>query len=213
MIAGEYFSSQMHLATVVAPVAVYFLILGLLNSRKHPQLITGRQDIVLLAAALSPALILPLADYLGGPALAMLAVGLAALAVGVLARGTSSGSYVVYNLTHKQAQQALERALRGLNIRYDCQGRRISLPDHDAYLEVSSFALLRNVSIRMRQGDPQLCRRLAAQLGGVLGGIEAQTSSMAVGLLIVATALLLAPLVTVVHRAPEIVRILTDLLH
>jgi hypothetical protein len=36
---------------------------------------------------------------------------------------------------------------------------------------------------------------------------------MAVGLLIVATALLLAPLVTVVHRAPEIVRILTDLLH
>ena len=213
MIAGEYFSTQMHLAAVVAPVAVYFLILGLLNSRKHPQLITGRQDVVLLAAALSPALILPLADYLGGTAPAMLAVALAALAVGVLSRGASSGSYVVYNLTHKQAQQALERALRGLNIRYECQGRRINLSDHDAYLEVSSFALLRNVSIRMRQGNPDLCRRLAAQLGGVLGGIEAQTSSMAVGLLIVATALLLAPLVTVVHRAPEIVRILTDLLH
>jgi hypothetical protein len=213
MIASEYFNTQMHLATVVVPVAIYFLILGLLNSRKHPQLITGRQDIVLLAAALSPALVLPLSDYLGGPALAMLAVALAALAVGTLARGTASGSYVVYNLTHQQAQQALERALAALNIRYDCQGRRINLPDHEAYLEVSSFALLRNVSIRMRQGSPDLCRRLAAQLGGVLGGIEAQTSSMAVGLLIVATALLLAPLVTVVHRAPEIVRILTDLLH
>ena len=213
MIASDYFGTQMHLATVVAPVAAYFLILGLLNSRKHPQLITGRQDIVLLAVALSPALILPLADCLGGAALAMLAAALAALAVGALARGTSGGSYVVYNLTHKQAQQALERALSRMGIRSDCQGRRINLPDHDAYLEVSSFALLRNVSIRMRQGNPQLCRRLAAQLGDVLGGIEAQTSSMAVGLLIVATALLLTPLVTVVHRAPEIVRILTDLLH
>ena len=56
----------------------------------------------------------------------------------------------------------------------------------EAYLEVTSFSLLRNVSIRMRQGSPDLCRRLAAQLGGVLGGIEAQTSSMAVGLLLVA---------------------------
>ena len=212
MVGSDYLGTQMHLATVVAPVAAYFLILGLLNSRKHPQLITGRQDIVLLAVALSPAVILPLADYLHGPALALLAVVLA-LVVGALARGASGGSYVVYNLTHKQALQALEKALSRLNIRYECQGRRINLLDHDAFLEVSSFALLRNVSIRMSQGNSQLRRRVAGQLGEVLGGIEAQTSSMAVGLLIVATALLLTPLVTVVHRAPEIVRILTDLLH
>jgi hypothetical protein len=213
MVASEYFGMQMRLATIVAPVAIYFLILGLLNSRKHPQLITGRQDIVLLMAALSPLLILPLADYMGVALTGVLSAALAAWAIGSLLSGASGGSYVIYNLTHPQAQQALERALRNLNVRYDCQGRRINLPDERAYLEITSFSLLRNVSIRMRQVSPQLCRHLGAELGGIMGRSEAQTSSMAMGLLIVAVAMLVAPLVTVVHRAPEIVRILTDLLH
>ena len=44
MPAGANMDMSMRIVTVVMPVAVYFLILGLLNSRRHPQLLTGRRD-------------------------------------------------------------------------------------------------------------------------------------------------------------------------
>ena len=213
MIAGEYFAPQTQLATVVAPVAIYFLILGLLNLRRHPQLITARQDVLLLTAALSPLLILPLAGYVSSATLIVIVVLLAAMALVAFTFGPAGGSYVVYNLTHRQALRAIERTLDQLGLSYQTAGHRIQLDEGGATIDISSFSLLRNVSIRIRHANPELSRKLADALSGVVGKIEAQTSSMAVGLLIVATAMLVAPAITVVHRAPEIVRILTDLLH
>jgi hypothetical protein len=212
MLSGEL-DMQMRLATIVAPVAVYFLILGILNSRRHPQLITGRQDIVLLVAALSPLLVFPLSDYIGGRVAAVLSAALAGVAIWSLLRGSAGGSYVIYNYTREQASQAMERALQKLGVFYQCQGSRLVLSERQGEFEISSFSLLRNVSIRMRQVSPALATQVGAELGGILRKTEAQTSSMAMGLLIVAMAMLVAPMVTVAHRAPEIVRILTDLLH
>lgn len=204
---------QMRLATIVAPVAIYFLILGILNSRRHPQLITGRQDIVLLVTALSPLVVFPLSDYVGGRMTAVLSAVLAGVAIFSLLRPSAGGSYVIYNYTREQAAEAMSRALRKLDVDFQTHGARLVLPERKGDFEIASFPLLRNVSIRMRQVSPALAVQVGAELGGILRKTEVQTSSMAMGLLIVAMAMLVAPLVTVAHRAPEIVRILSDLLH
>ena len=51
--------STVRVATVVVPVAVYFLILGLLNSRRRPQMLSGRLDFALMITALSPLFLVP----------------------------------------------------------------------------------------------------------------------------------------------------------
>ena len=160
MIAGEYFAPQTQLATVVAPVAIYFLILGLLNSRRHPQTITARQDVLLLTAALSPLLILPLAGYVSSAALIVIVVLLAAMALVAFTFGPAGGSYVVYNLTHRQALRAIERTLDQLGLSYQTAGHRIQLDEGGATIDISSFSLLRNVSIRIRHANPELSRKL-----------------------------------------------------
>ena len=50
------------------------------------------------------------------------------------------------------------------------------------------------------------------QLSAYVGEIEAPPSPMAVSLLMVATLVIIAPMMLVAHHAPEIVRLLTDLL-
>ena len=65
MLAGDAFGASAEIATVVVPVAVYFLVLGLLNSRPHPQLLSGRLDFALLTAAISPLFAVPVLRYFG----------------------------------------------------------------------------------------------------------------------------------------------------
>ncbi|MGB2822184.1 MAG: hypothetical protein WBF17_14465, partial [Phycisphaerae bacterium] len=56
---------SLRIATVVVPVALYFLVLGLLNSRPRPQLLRGRRDFALLIVALSPLFVLPVLHWAG----------------------------------------------------------------------------------------------------------------------------------------------------
>lgn len=211
MIGSEYFGIQFRLAALVVPVALYFLVLGLLNSRRTPQLLSARQDLATLMVALSPLAIFPAMDQFGTAGL--LAIGLVAAAVAIWMLIRPAGSaWVVYNLEHEQALQALEQSLKNMGLKFERQGRWLVLPDHNAQIEVSSFPLLRNVSVRLRGGDRQMASHLAGHLAAVLNGMEVQTSTMAVALLVVATAMLLAPVASIVSEAPEIVRILTDLL-
>jgi len=59
-------SASLRVAAVVVPVAVYFLVLGLLNSRRHPQLLRARRDFLLLIAALCPLFVLPVLEWSAG---------------------------------------------------------------------------------------------------------------------------------------------------
>lgn len=213
MIATEYLGMPVRLATIVVPVACYFLILGLLNSRRHPKLLTGTQDFVLLVSAMSPLFLLPALSYLTSLWAILLVGGAAALAVLALLTGSQSGSWVIYNLPYLQARQALEKALDRMGVELQERAGGLALPGRNAFVRISAFPLLRNVSIRVQGADPQFTRQLGLELSAALHTIEAQTSPMAMGLLMVATAMLIAPMAVMVQRAPEIVRILTDLLH
>jgi len=212
MIPGsEQLGLSLRIATVVVPVAVYFLIVGLLNSRRHPQLLTGRLDFVLMIAALSPVFILPTVEYMELSPLGVLALVLV-VAAGIVLLAPRGGAWVVYNLRSSQARSAVARALRALGLDFQEAPGGLRLDGQDATVSIRSFSLLRNVSIGLRSEDKDLARRFQVQLARTLGGMKAETSPAAMSFLLVATGLLVAPLSLVAHRVPEIVRILTDLL-
>jgi len=210
-LGSEYLGFSVRVATVVVPVAVYFLILGLLNSRRHPQLLTSRQDFALLVTALSPLFVAPAMSVAGGSLTIVLLVG-AALAGVVVLGGGGRGSWVIYNLPAEEARRTIASIFEemGLSPRSERGGFR--LPTVDAFAEVGGFRLLRNVSVRLRGGSEALAKDFQSRLTESLATVRAETSPMAVSMLLVATAMLVAPVTLVAHRAGEIVRLLTDLL-
>ena len=210
MISVTDLGSSLRIATVVAPVAVYFLLLGLLNSRRHPQMLTGRQDFALMLLALSPVAVLPAMSLLG---VSLYTITGTALALAAIIRwlGPAGHDWVVYNLSVPQAHRAVARALQEAGIDARRDGNRYQL-EGPGRLDVSAFSLLRNVTIKVTGTSDETARDIADALASRIRRVEVQTPPMAVALLLVATAMLVVPVTLVAHRMPEIVRLLTDTL-
>lgn len=211
MLAGGYISVSAQIAMVAVPVAVYFLLLGLLNSRSRPQLLSGRQDFAILIVALSPLFVLPVLRCWGlSPVTVLAAVAAVAAAAGLL--GPRGNTWVIYNLPARQARQTLARTLESLGLGFhDCPDG-FALDDGRGQVRLGSFPLLRNTSIRLADDDPDLARRLESALSQTLADCRVETSPMAMALLLVATAMLVAPLALMAQQVPELVRQLTNLL-
>ena len=197
-------------ATAVLPVAVYFLVLGLLNSRGHPQMLSARLDFALLWTAMSPLFVVPALHLVG---ISAATVFLAALIVGAtaLVLGPRGHRWVVYNAMPSQARRTVVEALRRLRPGARLADGRFEDPDGRFAVEVTEFSLLRNVSICFR-GPEDLSRRFSAALRDSLGRMSVETAPSAVALLLVATAMLVAPLAMMANQAGQIARLLTDLL-
>lgn len=208
MLAAEYFGFAMRLVTVVVPVAIYFLLLGLLNSRRHPQLLSGRQDFVLLMVALSPIFILPLLSL----GLSLWMVIPAIVAVGVVIRLMSPSGYawVIYNLSAEQARQAVARSLRLCNADFDEKAGGFVIGN--SFLRISHFPLLRNVTLRLESAPAGLAGEFEHAMGRTLAQSTAETSPMAVAMMLVAMLMLVTPLSMFVQQVPTIVRLITDLI-
>jgi len=200
----------MRLGTVLVPVAVYFLVLGVLNSRRHPQVLTGRRDFALLVVALSPMVVLPVLGYLGLtlPATAAMLCLVVAGAVGLAPRG---GSWVIYNLSPDEARRLVARTAAALDLPVT-EGPGEKTAEARPCVQIRCFSLLRNVTVRLHHGDRRLRRRFERALVGSLSRTPAQTSPMATMMLLVATAMLSLPLALVVGRASEIVRLISGML-
>jgi len=211
MLGNEYVGIPLRMAMTAAPVAIYFLVLGLLNSRRHPQLLTYRLDFLLLIVAMSPLLLFPILALLGPtlPAMLLAAGVFVALAVVLGPRGRT---WVIYNMDFDQACRIVERSLEDLDLRSRAVRGGFELLNAPGAVRIGGFPLLKNVSIGLEGADEGLARGLESQLSRRLSGISAQTSPMAASMLLVATALLVVPLCMVANRVPELVRILTDLL-
>jgi hypothetical protein len=206
----EFLEASFRFATIVVPVALYFLLLGLLNTRRCPQLLTGRQDFALLTVALSPLVLQPAVHVFGGGAPAALAAA-ACIAGAVWLLSPRGHNYVIYNLSLDDARTLVSDALDDAGLESKTNGSRIDAGD-DASVELSSFPALRNVSLRCLGGDDATWRIFAHALHARLDRREVEPRPMAVALLLVATAMIVAPLVVMAHEAPEIVRMLADLM-
>lgn len=207
----EQLDISMRVVTVIGPVAMYFLLLGLLNTRRNPQLLTGRQDFAMLMVAMSPLALQPMVHYLGGGTSVVFACTI--LLIGVVWLLAPRGrTWVIYNLPLKQGQELILKALESVGQTGRLTAGGVELPDRKGIVQIDSFPLLRNVSLRLTDGSDEIWRAFEENLSGRLEKIEAQVSPMAVSLLLIATGMIVAPMVLMIHHGPEIVRILSDLL-
>lgn len=203
-------SGSLRVTVVVAPVVVYFLILGLLNSRGRPQLLTARLDTLLLMVPLSTLLLLPVLEYLGTVAFAAAIVLLVGAGVFLTQRRCE---WVIYNMSDKSGRRAAREALEEICGREtQTNADSIEAVEGGLEVEVCSFPLLRNLTVRLKGADDSQARWFEAALAGKLTDIRAETSPTAVALLLVATGMLVMPLTLIAPRAGEIVRLLTDLI-
>jgi len=211
MLGSEQLTVGVRIAVAVVPVGMYFLILGLLNSRRRPQLLTGRRDFVLLIAALGPLFILPVLVCFAAPPGPVL-LGVALLCAAIWALAPRGRTWVLYNIPQAEASRSVERALTAMELEFRSRENGFDLVGRDAAIEVCCFSLLRNVSIRLRGGGDCLARRFERELSRAVSDVRVETGPMVVAMLLVSAAMLVVPLTLVAHRAGEIVRLLTDLL-
>ena len=209
MMPPSSLSVAVHVALVAMPVAAYFLVLGVVNSRPRAKLFTARQDFALLMGALAPLLLLPAWSLLGGNpgnwvVLAMAVAGVAS----VLA--PRPGSWVIYNIGARRVRRLVETALDEAGLgplptgQEDLGGGRS--------VRISEFAQLRNVSIRTRGLDQRQQQAVQQALSRQLEAVEAPPHPMAAAMLLVAAFMMAAPLALVAREAPQIVRLISDLL-
>jgi len=196
--------------TIIIPLAGYFLILGLLNSRRRPQLLRSSEDAVLLLGTLSLLFVGPLAGQLGPRvALAVYAAG-AATGIGWM-RFSSPRAWVVYNLPNSDVRRAVAQALTHLSIPFDRSEGGFVLPG-GSELEVRPFPLLRNTVIRLRGRMDGFAAPFEEAFSRSLRMAEAQPHPAASACVLLATVMLVLPATLAAERAGEIVRIIADLL-
>lgn len=213
MLGIEQLGLSVQVAAVVVPAAVYFLLLGLLNSQRTPQLVRGRSDFILLVAAFFPIFCVPVLNYVGASLWSVLGVVGTALAAALLLAPPRTGSWVIYNIAMPEALRAAERALQAMGEPFSRDGRRLRLGRRQITLRFTCLPLLRNVSVAADGKDLRAFQRqFEALLGGQLAKVRAATTPMAATFLLLATAMLVTPLALVADRMPEMVRIITDLI-
>ena len=207
----EQLSTTLRIATIVIPIALYFLLLGMLNTRRHPQMLSARQDFALLLLALCPLGFQPAMLYFGGGLLTMLCcTGVIGVVIYLLApRGKA---WVVYNIPFKKGRDTIASVLENMGHSPIRTRRGVDVDSGFAYVEIGSFPILRNISLRLMGGSEEMWETFENNLSARVNKIEAQQSPMAVSLLVVATLVIITPMMLVAQHAPEIVRLLTSLL-
>ena len=213
MLGSWQLKLSVQIATVAIPVALYFLILGLLNSQKKPQILSERLDFSLLLAAFSPLYLVPLLRWIGaGPVGVFTTVAMMIGGIALATPGTKRG-WVVYNISKKSLLQSLSQSLQRVNLPFERRGEEFLL-DLGPRVRISPFPLLRNVSVSIEgigEAHRSAIEQFEAEWRRCLGQMEVAASPMAASFVLISTAMIVVPLVFMAGRMPEMVRLLTDL--
>jgi hypothetical protein len=156
----------------VAPIAVYFLTLGVVNSQACPRLVSGRWDFIILTGIFLPALFWPVAAIHSS-------MGWQAVLVLVLAAGLGLRAmlphpwkqWVIYNADVPRAADAVGRALDGLGWQYQREGETVfALPDLRMKIEVGGLGLLNAVNLHIHTDahSPE-----KAEVATLIGAVDA----------------------------------------
>jgi len=205
------FEISMRIVTIVAPVAMYFMLLGLLNTRRNPQLLTGLQDFAMMTVVMSPLALQPVVYYLGS-GLGVILASAAVLVGGVFLLAPRGRSWVIYNLPLKRTQAIVLDSLEAIGLPSQATPAGVELPQGLGLVQFDSFPFLRNCSLRLVDGQAEIWNDFEVALARRLSEVEVEATPLAVTLLLLATGMIVAPMVLMINHAPQIVRILSDLL-
>lgn len=199
----------------ILPLAVYFLVLGLINSHAHPCLITSRSDFLALTSVMLPVLLWPVPEFVRagmyGPLLAGLLI--AALVFYYMLPARDAG-FVVYNISRSRCLKLFEQASRGLGLRGSWHDNVWSSEDADLSVELREFSLLHNVALHidvLREDARPLVHGIGVQLAQRLGSVSQLPSTMGAGLVVVGVMLLIFPMWMVGRHIEDIVDAMTHI--
>lgn len=144
----------LHVALAIGPLSVYLLVLGLLNLSRRPVLTTGGRDLFALGIALCGFIVIGPLDLFMPSAAAMrfggwiwpLLLGLYLLIL-LLIVLISRPRLVVYNILPGELRVILQRMIDRLGLEHTWAGNSLSLPHWGLELHMTTFLLMRNVSL------------------------------------------------------------------
>jgi len=199
MLAGNYqVVDVLMLVGNTAPIALYFLVLGLVNSHSRPYLISSRADFLTLTCVLTPVLLWPVPHFITLGLTWLLAVGLLLVAVVFIWMFVTTGAgFVIYNVAEARCIRLLEESLRRLGHTGRWNGQNWQADSGAFTIHIRKFALLRNVSIHIEihtQEAGQLVRTLGTELDRRLASVAQLPSTMGACLVLIGVSLMILPM-------------------
>lgn len=204
---------------LVAPPAMYFVVLGLLNSQPTPRLVNARSDFLVLTAALGPVLLAAVPGvvrsgygWLLVPAFAAVALGMRAL------MPPAGGGWVIYNLSSRRARVLLERCFRQLGWAYRDGDRddALEVPGRGLTIRLSPLPVLRNVTCHLAftadTTRAQTTAALRARLTDALKRQQQLPSLAGSSLLLVGVGMMILPLWMMTRHSDAIAEVVSRLL-
>ncbi len=203
---------------IIAPIATYFLVLGVINSQARPRLVSGRWDFIVLTGIFAPALFWPIGSLysLLGPQAILLLLLAGGLALRVVLPHPWK-QWVIYNTDADRAGQAVHAALERLG--WDWQQsddpRTFEVPDRRVRIEIGGLALLNavNVQIHTDAQDPREVDidALIGEVEGVLGSYQLLPGAAGLCLVLVGSGLMIVPMWLMTRHMGHIVEAIQQL--
>ena len=156
----------------IAPIAIYFLTLGVINSQASPRLVSGRWDFIILTGMFLPALFWPLGSLsssIGWKAVLVL------ILPGVLALRSMLPHpwkhWVIYNADTQRAVESVRRAIEALGWTFQQESETLfAVPDLHMKIEVAGLGLLNAVNLHIRT-DAKTPEEV--EVASLIGAVEA----------------------------------------
>ncbi len=201
----------------MAPVAVYFLAMGLVNTQSRPRLVSGRSDFIALTLVFVPVLVWPVPILIQYHLTWVLAIGVAVGGVVFwMLLPPPWGSWVVYNISERRCRRLLEDALARLGYAVQQDSAGLIVERANLRISLSAFGLLNNVTLYfspMEGGqDSKLLERIRREFNAGLDGVSLLPSATGACLVIVGVGLLIVPLWMMSRHMDVIVQIVSRLL-
>lgn len=185
-------------AIAIIPLAAYLGVLGLINLRPKPLIVSGASDLVALGIGLLGLMLigpielfrpeLATGQFLNYIWMILLLLYMLALALVAL---VSRPRLVIYNMTPEELRPALSEAAGKVDATHRWAGDTLVLPRLGVQLHIEYFGLWRNTSL-VSSGPRQNLegwRKLTRQLRGTMRGVAVRPHPPGLAMLVVSAVL------------------------
>jgi hypothetical protein len=204
------------------PLAIYLLLLGMINLARRPLVVSGTREMLALGLAVSGLLIIgPMQLFMPQDAAARFGAGVwillcafyaLCLALAIL---LSPPRLVVYNVSFDTVRSVLSVVSQRLDHESTWSSTTLSMPQIRVHLQVESYPSMHNVSL-VATSSPQSVggwRRLELALRGALDGAPRASGTRGLWFVMAGAAILIALALLVSENPQTIARGLDRLLH
>ena len=200
----------------LSPIALYFLVLGLVNSQARPWLVDARSDFIVLTLVFVPVLVWPIPGLVAGGHWAVLLIG-SACGLWVFLRivPARSSGWVVYNISETRCRRLFKTTVQSLGIDASWEGNTLRVPSTSLTIRMTAMPVLRNVSLHVEgrgRADQALLDRIQERFDALLAGQAMLPSLSGSCMVLMGVVLMIFPLWMMSKHMNAIVELVARLL-